>query len=232
MKDSKNTSAECAVVKERPILFSGAMVRAILAGRKTQTRRVMKDAPLGAAAYCLGVYKGVWGIHEDVNRDEGVHRFKCPYGVPGDRLWVRETWAPSKALDDVPTMRLASGFPCEYRAGGTSIDGLERLVERGGWRPSIFMPRKASRILLEVTEVRVERLQGISEADAMAEGVERIELGPFQVAGLPVHPMTSSYKEAFEKLWETINGKRAPWASNPWVWVVGFKRVEVRNEDH
>lgn len=211
---------------EQPILFSGAMVRAILAGRKTQTRRAVKDAPLGAAAYCLGVYKGVWGIHEDVNRDEGVHRFKCPYGVPGDRLWVRETWAPSRALDDVPTMRLASGFPCEYRAGGTSIDGLERLVERGGWRPSIFMPRKASRILLEVTEVRVERLQGISEADAMAEGVDAVSM-----ADIP-RQATMSRRADFAQIWDLINGKRAPWASNPWVWVVGFKRVEVRNEDH
>ena len=177
-------------MKEHPILFSGPMVRAILEGRKTQTRRVMK-----------------------LNMDGGVYSEpRCPDGVPGDRLWVRETWA------DVRWMQEPEHFPngVSYRAD-CSADSL-KLAEHYGvrWKPSIHMPRWASRITLEVTEVRAQRLQDITEEDARAEGVN-CAVGGF---------ITTNPVNAFHGLWDYINGKRAPWDSNPWVWAVTFRRVD------
>lgn len=180
-------------MKERPILFSGPMVRAILEGRKTQTRRVVKPQPAH-----------IPGIGTVLNIDTITGR-ACPYGNPGDRLWVRETWAHRRwMLGD------ASPNPTTvYRADGEDLKGCAR------WRPSIHMPRWASRIALEVVSVRVERLQDISEDDAKAEGVT--------IKG------TSRYdgeaRDAFEALWCSINGADS-WEINPWCWCISFKVIK------
>jgi len=194
-------------VKERPILFAGLMVRAILAGRKTQTRRVVNP-----------------------NR---AH----PYHV-GDTLWVRESWAIGMVEGSRAYIARAERMP----AGKTLADtdgGLDEVgdltpeqsrwaEDRIGterWRPSIFMPRWASRITLRVTAVRCERLQDISEDDAKAEGVTT-EPRPGKVNGQPSTLCPMTHRMAFVWGWDTINGKRAPWARNPWVWAITFGRVE------
>jgi len=209
-------------MKERPILFSGLMVRAILDGRKTQTRRIIKPQPsmvhfgdheaLGwEGNICADGWLGV-----GVSRvKEWANYLKCPYGKPGDRLWVRETWAPMSTFDPSPetgAVYKADNYPSQ------SVIACK-------WKPSIHMPRWASRITLEITGVRVERLHDISEADAMAEGVERIDLSPRKINGMQVHPLKSSYFAAFMELWRSINGPES-WAANPWVWVVEFRRCE------
>lgn len=220
-------------MKERPILFNADMVRAILDGRKTHTRRVVK---LDLA----NNLEDGWGdevqmIETDETTMGGlpVTEF-CPYGRVGDRLWVRETWQTSRSLDHVSPSGLASGAPVLYLADQWN-DGYPAGFDKGKGRPSIFMPRWASRITLEITGVRVERLQEITEADAQDEGCERIELGPFEICGMPVHPMTSTYKESFKVLWDSINGDRKDnhgnrlpyaWNDNPWVWVVEFKKEQ------
>lgn len=195
-------------MKERPILFSAPMVRSLLAGTKTQTRRVVKPQPTG-----------------DGLTDEG---FRCPCGVPGDRLWVRECFALTggNIRHEVNDAESADGVV--YRADNTAaiFTGRERdgravlapvkfgdVIQR--WRPSIFMPRWASRLTLEVTDVRVESLQSIGEADARAEGV-----GMGHSPYVDEHPAIDEY----ERLWNLINGARA-WDLDPWVWVISFKRV-------
>ena len=187
-------------MKERPILFSGQMVRAILDGRKTQTRRIVKNATgpfWNHSGYRIVMRDGFtfWETHGGIPNEYGP-AFACPYGKPGDRLWVRETWAPAEWP---PT-----GPPAVYRAD----EGM--FASR--WKPSIHMPRWASRINLEVVSVRVERLQDISEEDALAEGITLVERGTSPV-------------DQFNKLWESINGPGS-WEANPWVWVVEFKRIE------
>lgn len=211
--------------RERPVLFSAPMVRAILEGRKTQTRRVVKPQPPfwmqahlnSGFRQIRNLYDNVWGAgcaEGSAFACRSEDTIRCPYGTVGDRLWVRETWARTTDYDG---QFLLDGVKALYRA--------TPVVEPSRWRPSIHMPRWASRITLEVEAVRVERVQYISEADAMAEGVERIEFGPHEIAGLPVHPMTSSYAEAFGKLWDSINGKSHPWDANPWVWAITFRRM-------
>lgn len=224
-------------MRERPILFSAPMVRAILSGTKTQTRRVVKGAPINRGSYLLGVYQGTWGIHADVDKEGGLWRGQCPYGQPGDRLWVREahlldppidgTW-PSvgdsfASVSDIPE-RYRDPRHVLYRADG-------KLTGEWRWRPSIHMPRWASRITLEVTDVRVERLQDITEADAIVEGIERDEnhpelwkRGPLRNDLIPT-PWTGFPRLAFQSLWEGINGTDS-WDANPWIWVVEFKRVQ------
>jgi hypothetical protein len=208
-------------MKERPILFSAPMVRSLLDGGKTQTRRVVKPKHLpfveNLTANFLG---GKWGERP------------MPYGEPGDRLWVRETWMPdaphdgtwastqfygckTSPLSDIPE-RFRKAKHCIYRA---SWDGPSMV----GWKPSIHMPRWASRITLEITEVRVERLQDISEADALAEGIVRLTEG----FGLPdgSHFHAAAPRQSYLSLWEAINGPGSVEA-NPWVWAVSFKRLE------
>ena len=186
-------------MKERPILFFGPMVSALLAGTKTQTRRVVKPQPVpdgngGASWYGRGVR---WaGKESNLFKAED-----CPYGQPGDRLWVRETWAQN--WNQLSDTRMDRSYV--YRA-----DGEQRAQDNGTdlpWRPSIHMPRRASRITLEVTGVRVERLQDISEADSKAEGAVGHPDGPWH---------------AYRSLWTLINGPGS-WDANPWVWVVEFK---------
>ena len=197
-------------MKERPILFSGPMVRAILEGRKTQTRRVVKPQPAHIA-----------GIGTVLNIDTITGK-ACPYGKPGDRLWVRETWDGVR-LD-------GGGALVSYRA-----DGDKPVTDDGRWHPSIHMPRWASRITLEVVSVRVERLNECSIQDALAEGVLTDDEWP------------TDPRDGYRSLWESINGpsirKRLrdgtvqmhspkrhvadySWDANPWVWVVEFRRVQ------
>jgi hypothetical protein len=198
-------------MKERPILFSAAMVQAILDGRKTQTRRVVKPQPEISEH---GNLKGEWllrpldGLLLPKLQDIAIH---CPYGQPGDRLWVRETWAPH----DEHTMRQKNASECYYRA-----DDETSFSTDGKWRPSIHMPRWASRITLEVTGVCVERLQAISWGDAIAEGIRDPRRAAWRVD--PVEGCVAKYRE----LWDSLNASRgAGWDVNPWVWVVEFRRL-------
>ena len=202
-------------MKSRPILFSAPMVRALLAGTKTQTRR-----PLREGAW-LDPKEGVIRMCSVGNGVTGFQSVACPYGVPGDQLWVREQFAGSIAYE-------RHGYP--LREWGNKIwycaDGEPRS---GQWtipRPSIHMPRSLSRITLELTDVRVERLQDISEADALAEGVTpKWEPGCSgrlmeAIGGFSFRPAASAYAD----LWEQINGPGS-WDANPFVWALSFKRV-------
>lgn len=173
-------------MKERPILFSSPMIRAILAGVKTQTRRIVKGNP--------------------------IPQMPCPYGVAGDRLWVRESFRVEERGRG--TQRYEVYF---YRAD----EPTSRLFNPLRYKPSIHMPRALCRIVLEVTAVRVERLQAISEADAIAEGVVRDSVG-WNVPDICVTPISAA--DAYGLLWDSVNGSGA-WDSNPWVWVVEFKRA-------
>lgn len=198
-------------MKDRPILFSGEMVRAILDGRKTQTRRIARPL-LGVDLDAV-----VWHAHEEAFRPWLVGEIGdpilCPYGVPGDRLWVRETWSVL-----YPQHVDSPDEPTFYRADYTEAQQRELILP--SWRPSIFMKRARSRITLEIVGVRVERLQDITDEDAKAEGVYPAPFCEWFAPG-------NEHKEKFASLWGAINGKRAPWDSNPWVWVVEFKRAEA-----
>jgi hypothetical protein len=200
---------------DRPILFSGPMVRALLAGTKTQTRRVLKPMPPPGAA-SFGTYYNpdprphYWAFDGDALMDFAV---RCPYGEPGDRLWVRENgWERPERSPKMMREGADTWAPYYFDADGISDCEANDLRAWGfKRRPSIHMPRWASRILLEVTGVRVERLKDISADDCFAEGIElRIE---------------TPAKTQYMRLWEQINGA-ASWSANPWVWVVEFKRVE------
>ncbi len=254
-------------MSERPILFSAPMVRAILDGRKTQTRRPARiDAATAGAldsrsgwSWTFGA-DGFGGAHQLV--DGGTFSVPVPrsmLGAAGDRLWVRESWRyhdwtgdglpwVQYAADDA--RRLCERIPAEWgdRVEGewaTLSDPLNIAIDGAArdrrWRPSIHMPRWASRLTLDVTAVRVERLRSITASDAVDEGATALlETG---------HPLRSQVYErfgtwtgddaqdvdgpfagavaAFATLWDSINGNRASWASNPWVWVIEFKRVEA-----
>lgn len=212
------------------------MVRAILAGTKTQTRRVAKrfNPPEFLAEAVHEIAPGEFIGWSGPNPPEPIFTRKvykpgsgviCPYGKPGDRLWVRETWRWFDAMIESDQESVYSGY--QYRADvePSHDDGLT-------WKPSIHMPRAACRILLEVTDVRVERLQDISEDDARAEGVESFR--PVPGDGEPAdhykNYQTGKFsifnpKASFQSLWQSINGPES-WEVNPWVWVVGFKRIE------
>jgi hypothetical protein len=215
-------------VKERPILFSSLMIRALLAGTKTQTRRLVKPQPSGDAVEAAiidgGAGDGVWCwlAGADMNDVSGVlGEFRCPYGVPGDRLWVRETWRASLAFDLTKPSEIPSSFPIGYEAGGGNLP----TFNEGKLRPGMFMPRWASRITLEITDARVQPVQEISEADAIAEGVEPVGDRWRDYDAAPRPDGFADPRKSFRALWQSINAKRAPWASNPWVWVLTFARV-------
>lgn len=213
-------------MKERPILFSAPMVRAILDGRKTQTRRIVKPQPERDEQY--------GGFHWPSHAARSMLTIKdmsaaCPYGTRGERLWVRETHAPfsvGEGLDTPVPECVAYRATCED-------DGFDYVNGRGEvthltvtkWTPSIFMPRWASRIDLEVTGVRVERLHDISEDDAKAEGISKTHYGEWSFDGKRVtgRPWAHSYFI----LWNEINGRES-WDANPFVWVVEFRRVEAQ----
>ncbi|MCS4231410.1 hypothetical protein EDF77_1879 [Stenotrophomonas maltophilia] len=207
--------------KERAVVFSGAMVRAILSGAKTQTRGAIKPQPF-ETSYLDGPDQYRPSLAEDgrlrVATSTGVHLFSSPFGQLGDRLWVQETWAP-RALGRW-SMLEKHMLPL-YRATE------ERPKWKGIWRPSIHMPRWACRLVLEITDVRVERLQAISEADAEAEGatadvLPNIRLpGAHPRAGLPM--IYAGARQIFADLWDSTDGD---WANNPWVWAISFRQIE------
>ena len=218
-------------MSERPILFSSGMVRAILEGRKTQTRRVVRKSDRGEIA----VSQNGTPVYVTGAPDDDGEPIPCPYS-PGDRLWVRETWAPlGDQLTEVigrprvfraeaDLVRDDSGDRVGWWLGETFLEGSERPFR---WRPSLHMPRWASRISLDIVSVRVERLQAITEADAFAEGVEA---NPYVMCdGTTDEAMSISARDNFRTLWDTINGKRpgCSWADNPWVWAVSFRRLEA-----
>lgn len=203
-------------MRERPILFSAPMVRALLEGRKTQTRRVVKPQP---EAYADGA-GFAWG-KKCGGGIEWMAKW-CPYGVPGDRLWVRETFSISTS---VPISQMKG--PLARRHLWFWADGNP---EDGDWtrpKPSIFLPRWGSRLLLEITEVRVERLQAITNVESQAEGVTHWKCGHpdcFDERGTP--GMHFGPRAAYMELWDSLNEKRGyGWDANPWVWVLEFKRV-------
>lgn len=259
--------------KARPILFSGSMIRAILNGQKTMTRRVIKPQPPECAEGALVVKNPAYGGSAVVwTRESGIdvllgtqydgetyktrQRWECPYGQPGDLLWVKETFyafgrwetrfSQEKGRDEwhFIDLTLESGHAYQF----SEPDGY-RKMQRGGvipswWkRPSIYMPRWASRLTLHVTDVRVERVQAISEADVIAEGLVRLSKdgGRTWKYGIPDrdgspgedndgwhwHRWRMSPVDAFQSAWESINGRRPGclWDDNPWCWVVGFERV-------
>jgi hypothetical protein len=200
-------TATAVAVRERPILFSGPMIRAILKGRKTQTRRVIRVT------------------------DDGVHH-PCPYGGVGDRLWVRESFAGPDHIGDGD--QGVVGFGIEYKADGAfrahgdcGCDGpCGGVLIVHPWKPSIHMPRQFSRISLEITAVRVEQLQTISTEDALAEGID--EYGhELHTETARDHQRNRTAIENYALLWDSINAKRGyGWDVNPWVWVLSFQRVQ------
>lgn len=215
-------------VRERPILFSGAMVRAILDGHKTETRRVlttgrrfedcspivcdldrMQDYPDGT---CRPVF---------IEPDGTPFSVQCPYGTAGDRLWVRETWYDN--LCGRTDEQRASREEVIYRADGEFADHFEQVEDNPRWSPSIHMPRWASRLTLDVTNVRVERLQDITSDDVLAEGV-RVDGAPI-VGEYRVHD-PAELRHGYRLLWDSLNAPRGyGWNVNPWVWVVAFRRI-------
>ncbi|AEV24592.1 hypothetical protein Dsui_0172 [Azospira oryzae PS] len=218
-------------MKERPILFSGPMVRAILEGRKTQTRRAVKPQPEINSA---GNLSGEWlnrplaGLLLPKLQDIAIH---CPYGQSGDRLWVREACIGEElesGLDGVRYPADNAFVPIE-NTERAAINWLTLHTYRGHSGhpvgpqvPSIHMPRWASRILLEITGVRVERLQDITPADCVEEGYVSAPVEPYQSEELVA-------LDWYRHLWESINGLGS-WAANPWVWVVEFRTCKTQTE--
>lgn len=203
------------MTRERPIAFSAPMVRALLAGRKTQTRRVAKLNASGRVARA----------GRNWHCDDPEARLACPYGQPGERLWVRERHALHNRYRNVWCRYAADDVFCVVPAP-TFVD-----VARPGWRPSIHMPRWASRITLEIVDVRVERLQDISEAGAIAEGASFHDGHGVGHSGWrhdygAVH---CDARSSFARLWNEISGAGA-WEANPWVWVIEFRPIRPNAE--
>jgi len=204
-------------MKERPILFSTPMVQAILDGRKTQTRRKINH--FGNNMH-YGMLLGAWGLSDDPQHikdnkwqwtlqtdvdDNGIFYLNCPYGQIGDVLWVRETFAMSYDTEDHPELPgndQETGYV--YKADGKPFYQIDK------WKPSIFMPREACRIRLEITNIRVERLREISESNAISEGI--------------IHNSMNDPRIEFQWLWQSINGIES-WELNPYVWVIEFKKL-------
>lgn len=235
-------------MKERGMIFNGEMVRAILDGRKTQTRRIMKLQPeiLGSGLRYITesrkqneVGKYFWCISDALGMRARSAVFACPFGDVGDRIWVRETWATLGNEDgccvdwddelckgDEKSAARIYRASCEQRPGDYGLWSIpdnadwkphtENQKFEGAWRPSIHMPRWASRITLEITDVRVEQLNAISEEDAQAEGV--------QPACYEITPPEAAYRVSFGEVWRSIYGDKS-WDVNSWCWVIEFKRI-------
>ena len=195
-------------MKERPIIFSAPMVRAILEGRKMQTRRVVKPQ----SAVLTDAMARWLGVQPPPNQNSPV--IPCPYGQPGDRLWVREAW---KHIEGGAVYDAAGGIMDSHDP--ETIYRASEPIRRGPWKPSIHMPRWASRILLEVVSVRVELLKDISPADCVCEGY-------YSPPGTRYAQEELNALDWYRELWESING-HGSWDANPWVWVVEFKRVQA-----
>lgn len=226
-------------MKERPVIFNGEMVSAILDGRKTQTRRIVsRSADIESISTHLDwVHSGAYGTHrpsdkEYANKAEslktsGLHAFRdangklfglhCPFGYTGDRLWVRETFMDLTGTGIEATTGKFEGFA--YRADTPAGSYGDEVRKEYGlkWTPSLHMPRKACRILLEITAVRVERLNDISDGDAIREGCNAAAMRSGDCVA-----------DVFARLWSSIYGGDS-WNANPWVWVIEFRRVEVRD---
>ncbi|EJA2551636.1 hypothetical protein OHN11_09760 [Serratia marcescens] len=218
-------------MKERPVIFNGEMVRAIIDGRKTQTRRAISDRHLhlidvaSQVGECYPLESGI-----DHANSQSYYREHCPFGQVGDRLWVRETFAVLGNEDGCPIdwdgnlikgnekhaarIYKASCWQEPGNYGLWSIPNRDTQYE-GAWRPSIHMPRWASRITLEITAVRVERLNDISDGDAIREGCSAADMKSGDCVA-----------DVFARLWASIYGEES-WRANPWVWVIEFRRVEV-----
>jgi hypothetical protein len=219
-------------VKQTPLVFTSESICAILSGKKTQTRRVLRWQPLDVLPMRT---PGEWvtlNVRDDAspqNNKGGMIR--CRFGVPGDQLWVRETWAlvSPEQVGDARWYELRNNHPSRLHPDSNEMDGVAAVIYRTdwddfdfgkgyqGWRSSLFMPRWASRITLEVTDVRVQRVQDIRDADAQAEGVPKLYRTP---KWLP-----NEARSQFIDLWGEINGKKHPWAENPYVWAITFKRL-------
>lgn len=228
-------------MKERPILFSGEMVRAILDGRKSMTRRVMKVQPPSdgySLATCISTTwpkseegKSHW-VKVDNSRgfpniveNQGIY-FSCPYGQVGDRLWVKETWVQA-VTNKGPIDNVVYKADCLDKHGDY-WHSVASDINDVKWRSPIFMPRWASRITLEITELRVEKLQEISDEDALMEGVDKNMRSRFGYVAKDSEEEFNftQAKSTFKLLWDSINAKKYPWDSNPYVWVIGFERVD------
>lgn len=229
-------------MKELGILFSASMVRALLAGTKMQTRRIVKPQPSDDIAGPLSVER-FHPVAVDKHGDEqpgpeifgaydlsGEWGAKCPYGEPGDRLWVREAYRLLLGYDDKPPREVSDGLPIRYEADGLGAEPTDAW-RWGKLRPGMFMCRWMSRITLEIVSVKVERLQDISEADAYAEGITEwmrsLHADP-SVTRENVLAMSERFgtgpRAVYSALWESLNGPGS-WDASPWVWVVEFKRV-------
>ncbi|WP_432807243.1 hypothetical protein [Leclercia adecarboxylata] len=247
---------------ERGMIFNAEMVRAILDGRKTQTRRVMKPqpevCPRGGHWWPSNVFKTMLHVEEEMQNGKGgwggLVGDACPFGDVGDRIWVRETWgvvsheldedgrihpwSPDRPATAIHEMPFGNGYysgHAIYAADGGFTWGDDDGYEDGRscWKPSIHMPRAASRILLEITDVRVERLNSISEEDCWAEGIEAVD-GLFENTeiidmALKIGCCVEDSKPMFALLWQSIYGDDS-WPANSWVWVIEFKRIE--GDDH
>jgi len=204
--------------KERPILFTAPMVQAILDGRKTQRRRPLKIKLCGGKKHNIDFTDDKeWAI---------ARAGECPYGQIGDELWVRETWGTDKQVDDVKPSELSKGEPTYYPATNHVIEVACKMMTLGKKRPSIFMPRWASRIQLKITDIRVERLQDISDEDAYSEGIKKGMRGGGVIETEKHRLQSNSAKLTFQMLWEEINGQYS-WNNNPWVWVIEFERIKL-----
>ena len=217
--------SEVLAGRERPMLFSAPMVRALLSGRKTQTRRVVK----GEALRWLDDAGFTPGFTSDPDNN------LCPHGKPGDGLWVKETWRPTASLQpwDLDVRYNADGEVRTIKDGefGDRDWTMPKAAATGNVSP-LFMPRWASRLTLEITDVRVERLHDISEADAETEGVREPTIGPLHMVSADrcgeIDRATTSPLFLWEMLWRSINGANS-WDANPWVWVVTFAARQASN---
>jgi len=220
-------------VNEKPILFSAPMVRAIIEGRKTMTRRVC-DIIWDSSKY-WGNYD-CWTFRKNgkpfigfgtSNNGQGVVAKHCPYGQPGDTLWVRETWRPmsfgfNQIHGPVVRVQFAADMAMPVMPATEAQYDATHPDRSGLWRPSIHMPRWASRITLEVTAVRVERLQDITDVDIIAEGIS---------TQLREYDACCDLRQRWRELWDSINAERGfGWSVNPWVWVISFHLQEARND--
>ncbi|HCD2907194.1 hypothetical protein N5I54_25740 [Klebsiella quasipneumoniae] len=211
-------------MKERGMIFNGEMVRAILDGRKTQTRRPIKWKQTRFTEIGEREDGSKWPWSEDAEHACDFWH-PCPFGAVGDRIWVRETFCTvddtqyggGKWVDYRATPKFEASHPAGWDCAPNDAEALK-------WRPSIHMPRWASRILLEITDVRVERLNAISQEDAQAEGMELTGWRPTYSDPDSGGEVLTPY-DNFAQLWESIYGEES-WKANPWVWVIEFKRVE------
>jgi len=243
-------------MSERPILFSTPMIQAILAGKKTETRRVVTkhnsfigeggdwnklefynkqtwndethcmDKPYIAETFVDSGFpdkngkKNYQYLHVPYDfEEEGVIYRVYPRYSPKDILWVKETWRTGAGLDSFPPHCSGDNSPYQYKADMATVRGKDvtEYSPWGKWRPSIFMPRWASRITLEITDIRVQRLQDISEEDAKAEGM---------TISAPILQGVMSHKMKFRLIWDKINGKKHTWEENPYIWVITFKKID------